>query len=83
MNSSPGFRNRSKTSSLTHRRGFLKSAGLLAVSFGVFGATAIEEAEAQSSVPAASTRSLPRSRFPPDRFVDCGSREQRRYVLCR
>jgi nicotinate dehydrogenase subunit B len=34
---------------VTHRRGFLKSAGLLAVSFGVFGATAIEGAEAQSS----------------------------------
>ncbi len=37
---------------LTHRRGFLKSAGLLAVSFGVFGATAIDGAESQSGVPA-------------------------------
>ncbi len=34
---------------ITHRRGFLKNAGLLAVSFGVFGATAIDGAEAQSS----------------------------------
>ena len=34
---------------VTHRRGFLKSAGLLAVSFGVFGATAIEAAEPRSS----------------------------------
>jgi nicotinate dehydrogenase subunit B len=33
---------------VTHRRGFLKSAGLLAVSFGAFGAAAIAEAEAQS-----------------------------------
>ncbi len=37
---------------LTHRRGFLKSAGLLAVSVGVFGAAAIEGVEAQSSGPA-------------------------------
>src|SRR5438270_10930972 len=34
---------------VTHRRGFLKSAGLLAVSFGVFGAAAIKEGDAQSS----------------------------------
>jgi nicotinate dehydrogenase subunit B len=33
---------------VTHRRGFLKSAGLLAVSFGMFGSSAITEAEAQS-----------------------------------
>ena len=39
---------------VTHRRGFLKSAGLLAVSFGVFGATAIDGAEAQSRNPAGS-----------------------------
>src|SRR5438270_341443 len=34
---------------VTHRRGFLKSAGLLAVSFGVFGTAAIKEMDAQSS----------------------------------
>ncbi|HEY3839873.1 MAG TPA: molybdopterin cofactor-binding domain-containing protein, partial [Bryobacteraceae bacterium] len=34
---------------VTHRRGFLKSAGLLAVSFGAFGAAAIKEADAQSN----------------------------------
>jgi len=39
---------------VTHRRGFLKSAGLLAVSFGVFGATAIEGADEQSSARAGS-----------------------------
>jgi nicotinate dehydrogenase subunit B len=33
---------------VTHRRGFLKSAGLLAVSFGVFGRAAMAEADAQS-----------------------------------
>ena len=54
MNSSPGIPKQIEDVLLTHRRGFLKSAGLLAVSFGVFGATAIEGAEAQSSVPAAS-----------------------------
>ena len=32
-----------------HRRGFLKTAGLLAVSFGVFGGAAITEADAQSN----------------------------------
>jgi nicotinate dehydrogenase subunit B len=32
-----------------HRRGFLKSAGLLAVSFGAFGGAAMAEAEAQSN----------------------------------
>jgi len=39
---------------VTHRRGFLKSAGLLAVSLGVFGASAIEGAEVPSSNPAGS-----------------------------
>ncbi|MFL6447249.1 MAG: molybdopterin cofactor-binding domain-containing protein [Bryobacteraceae bacterium] len=34
---------------VTHRRGFLKSAGLLAVSFGVFGSAAMTEAEAQNN----------------------------------
>jgi CO/xanthine dehydrogenase Mo-binding subunit len=34
---------------VTHRRGFLKSAGLLAVSFGIFSATAITEAESQTT----------------------------------
>src|SRR4051812_45829718 len=33
---------------VTHRRGFLRSAGLLAVSFGAFGGAALTEAEAQS-----------------------------------
>ena len=32
-----------------HRRGFLRSAGLLAVSFGAFGAAGLTEAEAQSN----------------------------------
>ncbi len=36
---------------VTHRRSFLKTAGLLAVSFGVFGANAVEDADAQSSSP--------------------------------
>jgi nicotinate dehydrogenase subunit B len=39
---------------VTHRRGFLKNAGLLAVSFSLFGATAIDGAEAQSGNPAGS-----------------------------
>jgi CO/xanthine dehydrogenase Mo-binding subunit len=34
---------------LTHRRGFLKNAGLLAVSFSVFSTTGIGEADAQTS----------------------------------
>jgi CO/xanthine dehydrogenase Mo-binding subunit len=34
---------------MTHRRAFLKTAGLLAVSFGAFGGAGIGEAEAQSS----------------------------------
>jgi nicotinate dehydrogenase subunit B len=34
---------------VTHRRGFLKSTGLLVVSFGAFGAAAITKADAQSS----------------------------------
>src|SRR6476469_10570013 len=33
---------------VSNRRGFLRSAGLLAVSFGVFGKAAITEADAQS-----------------------------------
>ena len=40
MSLSARFRNRSKSSWCTHRRGFLKSAGLLAVSFGAFAAVA-------------------------------------------
>ncbi len=34
---------------MTHRRGFLKSAGLLAVSFGVFGGAANTKGDAQSN----------------------------------
>jgi nicotinate dehydrogenase subunit B len=34
---------------VTHRRGFLRSAGLLAVSFGAYGGAATTEADAQSS----------------------------------
>src|SRR3954452_2878486 len=34
---------------VTDRRGFLKNAGLLAVSFGVFGRAAMAEADAQSN----------------------------------
>ena len=34
---------------VTHRRGFLRTAGMLAVSFGAFGTAAMREAEAQSS----------------------------------
>jgi nicotinate dehydrogenase subunit B len=49
MSSSQGIPKQIEDVLVTHRRGFLKTAGLLAVSFGVFGATAIEEAEAQSS----------------------------------
>jgi nicotinate dehydrogenase subunit B len=39
---------------VTHRRGFLKNAGLLAVSFGVFGPAAMERGEAQNRNPAGS-----------------------------
>ncbi|HEY1950429.1 MAG TPA: molybdopterin cofactor-binding domain-containing protein [Bryobacteraceae bacterium] len=34
---------------VTHRRGFLKSAGLLAVSFGMFGEAALTKGDAQSN----------------------------------
>jgi hypothetical protein len=37
---------------VTHRRGFLKSAGLLAVSLGVFGSTVVEGAEPESGAAA-------------------------------
>ena len=39
---------------VTHRRGFLKNAGLLAVSFGFLGAGTAEQAAAQGGVPAGS-----------------------------
>jgi nicotinate dehydrogenase subunit B len=54
MSSSNGLPKQIEDVLVTHRRGFLKSAGLLAVSFGVFGATGIERAEAQSGNPAGS-----------------------------
>src|SRR4051812_33914026 len=54
MSSSRGIPKQIEDVLVTHRRGFLKSAGLLAVSFGVFGATAIEGAEEQTSGAAAS-----------------------------
>jgi nicotinate dehydrogenase subunit B len=38
---------------VTHRRGFLKSAGMLAVSFGIPGPASMEQAAAQSSANAA------------------------------
>ncbi len=34
---------------VTNRRGFLRSAGMLAVSFGVFGGASVERAEAQTT----------------------------------
>lgn len=54
MSSSDRLPKRIEDILVTHRRGFLKSAGLLAVSFGVFGATAIEGAESQNGNPAES-----------------------------
>lgn len=39
---------------VTHRRGFLKNAGLLAVSFGFFGPATVEQVAAQSGEPAGS-----------------------------
>ncbi len=38
---------------VTHRRGFLKSAGMLAVSFGLFSGSALNTADAQINGPAA------------------------------
>lgn len=54
MNSSNTLPKQIEDVLITHRRGFLKSAGLLAVSFSVFGTAAIECAEPQSSNPAGS-----------------------------
>src|SRR3954451_25103004 len=53
MSSSHGIPKQIEDVLVTHRRGFLKSAGLLAVSFGVFGGSAITEANAQTSGAAA------------------------------
>ena len=53
----------------THRRGFLRSAGLLAVGFGAFGAP--ESRRRMRRAPQRpATGSLSRSRFPADRLVD-------------
>jgi len=48
MSPSHGIPKEIEDALLTHRRGFLKNAGLLAVSFGIFG-RAITEADEQSS----------------------------------
>src|SRR3954469_15124032 len=53
MSSSHGIPKQIEDALVTHRRRFLKSAGLLAVSFGVFGGSAITEANAQTSGAAA------------------------------
>ena len=45
---------------MTHRRGFLKSAGLLAVSFGAYAGACATEADAQN----ASARLRDRARIP-------------------
>jgi len=47
MRLSQGIPKQIEDALIMHRRGFLKSAGLLAVSLGMFGATAVEEADAQ------------------------------------
>ncbi|HTU43838.1 MAG TPA: molybdopterin cofactor-binding domain-containing protein [Bryobacteraceae bacterium] len=47
MRLSQGIPKQIEDALVMHRRGFLKSAGLLAVSLGVFGATAVEEGDAQ------------------------------------
>jgi CO/xanthine dehydrogenase Mo-binding subunit len=49
MNASDGIPKQIEEVLVTHRRGFLRSAGLLAVSFGAFGGAGITEADAQSS----------------------------------
>ncbi len=49
MNTSNAIPQQIEEALFTHRRGFLKSAGLLAVSFGVFGGSDVDEAEAQSN----------------------------------
>jgi nicotinate dehydrogenase subunit B len=49
MSSSNSIPKQIEDALVTHRRGFLKSAGLLAVSFGMFGTAAITEAHAQSN----------------------------------
>ena len=54
MISSDGLPKQIEDVLVTHRRGFLKSAGLLAVSFGAFGVSAVNGAKAQSSNPAGS-----------------------------
>jgi len=48
---------------VTNRRGFLRSAGLLAVSFGTFGAAGPKEAEAQSSAAAQGPGPYPNPDF--------------------
>ena len=48
---------------VTNRRGFLRSAGLLAVSFGVFGGAGITEADAQSSAAAQGPGPYPNPDF--------------------
>ena len=48
---------------VTHRRGFLKSAGLLVVSFGAFGGPATTQANAQNSAAAEGTGPYPNPDF--------------------
>jgi CO/xanthine dehydrogenase Mo-binding subunit len=52
MSTSDRIPRRIEEALVTHRRGFLKTAGLLAVSFGAFGGGGICEADAQSSAAA-------------------------------
>src|SRR3954447_16979190 len=54
MSSSDGLPKHIEDVLVTHRRGFLKSAGLLAISFGFFGPATAEPAAAQSGPPAGS-----------------------------
>lgn len=51
MKSSDGLPKQIEDILITHRRGFLKSAGLLAVSIGVFGTAALDETAAQTGPP--------------------------------
>jgi CO/xanthine dehydrogenase Mo-binding subunit len=48
---------------LTNRRGFLRSAGMLAVSFGVFGGAGVERADAQTSAAAQGPGPYPNPDF--------------------
>ncbi len=49
MNTVPGIPQQIEEALITHRRGFLRSAGLFAVSVGVYGTAGIDEAVAQNA----------------------------------